>query len=479
MNPKFKLPKTLIIITAAAFILRLALFLYLTLNFGEEKLYTSDSYFFYRTAKNLILGNGFSLDTTAPFSPQAHFPPVYPLLTAASLAINDSVIPLILAQIVLSSLIPLLVWGISGFLTDNSKIKFLAAGLSAFEPTAIAWSVLVLTEVTAVFFLLLSFYFFVKLFSEWRWRNSALSGLFLGLSVLIRPNAQFLIILGFLFLLGYGYRHRNGILNSRSFWKIGVVFALSYLIILSPWLARNYITFSSFNISATGLRNVYTSFPPSVLSLKTGESIGEIQDKLIADFAAKRGIMPDDIHKNPSHGKELAQEGFKIIVRNPAESIKVALIALNAFFTQDLYTDYLQRFNLLPRFQIDFSPSVVLVKEGPLKLAKLVIERAGFYAAIPLTGRIFWILINIFWIVGAIRAYNKGGQARVAGILMALLILYYASTSIIGGFADHGRFRYPASSFMFILASYALFFAVQSRESPNGNLKNLITNSYR
>jgi len=452
-----KLPRQLIVIIVMTFLLRMLLLLLTMYGLGEESLFTADSRNFYKTAVNLAAGRGFTKSEGPPFIPEAHFPPLYPLLIAGSIKISGSILPLIILQILLASFLPLLVWELTGKLIESEKIRLLAAGLMAFEPLTILWSLLLLTEVTSGFTLIVALWFFIKFLETGRLGQIFFSGMFLGVSTLIRPQAQFLFIPAFLFLLSLGLFKIFKKSDARQIFAGSAIFILIFFAVLSPWLIRNYYHFGSFSISTTGLRNLYTAIVPAIYSLEFKKEFGEAQEDAYQNFLQRYGSSPQEIQENPALGKTLAKEGIRVMLEYPKRTAQVLLIALNAFFTQDLYTDYLQRFKLLPRFQIDFSPSVILLTEGPLALAQVVWERLGPYSLIPMVGRLLWVIINIFWITGAITAIKAGGKIRMTALIFTAIILYYAATSSVAGFADHGRFRYPASPLMFILASYGFY----------------------
>jgi|GEM_PF-1577289 len=484
-----------IIITG--FAIRIILLIAVVLHGGTSALMTSDSYGFLATAQNIVAGHGFSKSTAAPFTPDAHFPPIYPLLMAVSIALTRSLIPLVLLQITLSSLMPLVVFHIGEFLTDRKKVLLSAAGFMAFEPITVFWSLTPLTEVVSVFFLLVGIYFFLRLIRTWRGRDAASAGIWLALSTLTRPHAQFLFILGFLFLIIVSLRrHKGGEVvsenavrpsghgvrpagrtseaeQSMSESSVGIregfqtrlpsiiIFTTVFCAVLTPWLVRNYKQFGTVSVASTGLRNVYSSIGASTLSLHTGEAVGDVRERLNREFAKKYHVSETDIKENPALGSALAREGITILREHPKETLEVLAIDGVAFFTQDLWADYLQRFGLMPGFSIDFSPSLVLLKQGPAALASLVWQKIGLAAVIPALGRLLWILVTLCACFGLWRAIRQDAASRTTAIVFTVIILYYAATSSIAGFSDQGRFRYPAHAFLFLLASYGLIRATK------------------
>lgn len=439
----------------AALIFRVALLVAVIFWQGEGALLVSDAPRFYKIASALVEGHGFTLGEP-PYTPSAFFPPVFLSVLGGSLALSGSVIPAVLLHIILGSLLPLLVWKIAGFITQNHGVRLLAAGLAAFEPQMILWSIVPTTEMIATFTMIAAFYFFLKLLRDMRWQDAALSGLFLGVSTLTRPHGQFLFILGALFLLAVVIKRFSNYPDFKRPLATWIVFAGMFVIVVSPWLVRNYYHFGILSISTTGPRNIYSDYAVAVRSLKTGTPFGEMRSQMYEELAQRYSVSSKEIREDPALGSKVAKEGFQIILSHPKESLQVLLIALNAFFTQDLYTFYLEHFRVIPKISFDFSPSAVLVREGPLALMRVVWEKLGISAALPALARIFWIFLDVLALIGVIVSIKKGGMARAAAILMAVVILYYAATSAVGAFSDQGRLRYPVNSLIFILASFGL-----------------------
>lgn len=494
------MPRQLYYVTGGALVVRLFLVLAIMLFLGENALFVSDAPRFYKIAASLAGGHGFTIGDF-PYEPSAFFPPIFFIILGGSLAVFHSWLPLVFFHIILGSLLPIFVWGISGFFIKDYHVRLLAAGLTAFEPQMILWSIVPTTEMIATFTMIASFYFFLKIIRDFRWQDALFSGLFLGLSTLTRPHGQFLFMLGTAFLILFFYSgvfsrlvarsryfvsHDNGrsdLLGSAEGGKsrrplvsepleranrvvktkyrgnrvVIIAFVATFLLTVSPWIIRNYYHFGTFSISTTGLRNIYSDYAVAVKSVKTGVPFGEMRTQMYKELAEKYGVTSKEIREDPALGDTVAGEGFRIIFSHPKESIQVLASALVAFFTQDLYTFYLQHFRVIPEFRIDFSPSVVLVREGPFSLANRIWESLGMKAFLPVLGRIIWVAFSILWILGAIFLIRQKGQQRIFALIMAVVIFYYALTSAVGAFSDQGRLRYPVNSLIFVLASVGFF----------------------
>lgn len=456
------IPRTIKFIVIGAVCARILLLAGILIQSGTEGVFLPDSRGFYQTAINVTLGHGFSRALEAPFLPSAYFPPLYPLLIAGSLTLTGSVLPLIFLQILLSSLIPLFVWKIGTMFTKRRGPPVIAAALAAFEPLMMLWSVVLLTDVIAFFFLLIAVLFFCRFLRAHTARDAAASGLFLGVAALVRPDGQFLFSIAiayFLFALLFALTKKTKEVSlyyaAKPVIIAGILFAFCFYLAASPWLIRNWVQFKTTSVATTGLRNVYVTLAPAVLSMKTGRTYDEEIKTLVRQFSEKYHVGQKEMYENPAYGNLLVKEGLAILFKNPKETAEVFLIDINAFFTQDLYTTYLRHFGATPRFSFDFSPSVVLLKEGPIALAEMVWDRLGAYSIIPILGRLLWICLTLFGLFGLYSSL-KNQKERAVGLALLFVIAYFAASSMAAGFSDYGRHRYPANAFIFLFAGYGI-----------------------
>lgn len=450
------IPRSVWILVGASFVVRLLFLMVVIYYLGEPALLMGDSRGYLRIAQNIVEGHGLSQSTSAPFLPDARFSPLYPMLMAGSLWVSGSLVPLVVLQIILASLILFGVYKLSAKLLSRESTKLVVLLFTGFEPLMVIFSLLVIPHVVALALLLPAAFFFLYYLEEKKWLYAFLSGGFLGLSVLVRPHAKLLIFVA-VTVFAYLFLKEFSKLSTATFKKTIYSlagFVAAFLLIISPWAARNFYHFGTMDVSSTGLRNIYTDFAVSVLSYKTGESYSEVERSLEESFAKKFAIAPGEIGTNPQWGTFLAKEGFKIIRENPKESLAVGLITLNSFFTQDLYMYFAEWFRVVPDINLDFSPSVVLVRNGPVEFFRLVWERTGAFLLIPLAGRTLWSLLAILAAVGVFLAIKKGGAERRATLFLAAIVVYFAITSLAAAFSAHGFHRYSANIFIFILAVY-------------------------
>lgn len=117
---------------------------------------------------------------------------------------------------------------------DKRRIGYFAAVFFGFYPDLIEMNAMLMTETLYLFFLLFTVYLFLNLFSGINLKKTFFLTLIFGLAVLTRSTVGFFLPL-FLF---YFYKQKT--------FKYLFIFLTLFLIILTPWTVRNYLTYHEF-----------------------------------------------------------------------------------------------------------------------------------------------------------------------------------------------------------------------------------------
>lgn len=186
--------------------------------------------------------------------PNAYVTPGYPLILSAAYAlVHDGYKQITLVrlfQAFIGACAPLLAFLFVRRITVRDGVALLTAFFVAFYPTYIESTVFLLTETSALTSMLLYLYLTAAGLQERKAHLNCLAGAAFAVHILIRPALLPLFILPFLYavLSSYG-RDRRGLL------KVFVQTVLGFTAVMLPWWIRNFITFNSIIITATGSGN--------------------------------------------------------------------------------------------------------------------------------------------------------------------------------------------------------------------------------
>ena len=200
------------------------------------------------TARNILSGNGFSLDSQEPYRPSEACVPLYPLFIAALYRIfGPHENSIVFAQIFLDLLNCLLVAFVS-FRLAPKNLKAAAALFSLmiygiFSWFTMVWAVMILTETLTIFFTLLTIVFCILALEKTghNFRYYFLAGAVCALAILTRPDSMLLLIAVGLFLSVHFFLNAS---RANAFNLLGFGFAL--VLLLAPWTVRNYMAFGKF-----------------------------------------------------------------------------------------------------------------------------------------------------------------------------------------------------------------------------------------
>lgn len=244
-------------------------------------------------AEHLLQGFGFSI---WPGVPDLLRGPLYPLVLAASLGTTGSVVPIIALQQIAISATALLVavWIVQcGFSTLAARF---AAAYIMLEPTSWFWSLHTMTETVSMFLLALYGALSCGLLAQEKWRPFLL-GATGGALLLVKPSLMLAVLVG---LVCCTY-------VSKSKLNVFAIALASLLLVVSPWIIRNYMLTNSFVLSSSFAVNTVLGFgtPAEKESMKEGPSMYDAHGRMgyaMTAFTAHRygeihGIAQEALHR--------------------------------------------------------------------------------------------------------------------------------------------------------------------------------------
>jgi len=431
-----------IIIFCVALFLRFVLF---GINFSHnnydltQTIHGDDGY--YELSQNIMDGNGFSFDVEPPYRPNPLRPPVWPYVIAGTVSLGGYWLVLVI-ELLMGSLIPVFGFVLARRIFDERVGKW-AGIFMAIEPYSILLSFILYTETCFTFFFLLSLIHLFRFIDSKEVIQGVLSGLILGLAILVKPTVQFFPILIPLFLLIAWHKNLTKGLVMRVL-LIGVLAG----IVMVPWMYRNKVEFGVWGMSAQPAFNLYVYLVPTVLSIDNGTNFKTELDS----FVYRDGLDINSI--TLANGDEYKDRAMEVLMEHKSALMKSSLITLITFLTHDGMLTVLQ-YSGITFENILTVPALSLIAH-PAELLRVL----GHYVTspailIPLV-RMLWMVVTIFMIWGIIMLFREK-KMSVKKISALLVVLYFAATTAINGLGVNARFRVPILIFIFSFALYGLF----------------------
>ncbi len=409
----------IIVASLALFVHALCFYLVLQAQGGSviDTVRADDGYF--ELAQNVLAGNGFSWDQSAPYEPNPLRTPGHVYVLAALLwAFGFTGAALI--QLVAASVIPVLGMWIARYITGSSHIGIAAGLILALDPTLALLSFQFYTE---TLFLILFFTWLLITFRylERRdWTTLAASAFILGCAILVRTGAQYIPLLMIPFILWQ---------FGRMDWRRGTLHAGMYLLIvgaiLTPWIVRNATTFGVPGLSAQTPFILYTNLAPAVLSVARGSDFLEERDSFLTPEEYKGDAI------TLANGPRYTAAALDVVRAYPLATLLVTSKSLFTFFTNDgVYT--------------------LLVMTG---------YEAAEFTWLLFPARLVWVAITLAAAVGAL-VYFVQRRSSLA-IFIIVLVAYFAATSMIAAFGTNPRYRLPVDPIILALGALGASYLYQ------------------
>lgn len=411
----------------------------MTPNFDGMSI-AGDGYF--EIAQNLLAGNGFARLAPPPVIPDSVRTPLYPLIIAGLQATFGGSKALLILQILLGGLTAVITWLFAKeFLGDG--VAALLTGLAvALEPLGAYLSGIMLTETVFTFLFLLTIYLFTRYLKNPRLLLLILFSLLLGATTLVRPTTQYLPLFLIFIMWLSNERRVTKVLCIRALILLGV-----FLLVLSPWLYRNYEVFGSANLNVQQVTTVFGYLVPSTIALENNITFEQAQ----REFYAKEHVESvEDI--NLGNADKFKKHAHEELARHPVGLLKSIGVTIFAFFTHDGYADILSFFGVKVSYA---HPPLSTLFTNPVEFSSFLWKLAHGPELLVITGRIFWVLVTLFALSGIVLYIREKGITPQL-VLVVGIIGYFALTTAAIGLAVNARFRIPVDPFLFMLAFYAL-----------------------
>ncbi len=427
----------------------------------------SDSSRYANLGHNLAVHHIYSPSKSSPFMPEETIEPIYPFFLALLFGITESIVLVALVQALIAAATAFLVFRLA-CLFMGTRPSGIAALLFAVEPVAVYLSGALFTETVFLFLFLLGAYLFLSAAYDPGRRGRMLTGgAVLGLSALTRPEVQFLpVVFAALFLLAVWYR--GGSLRRAG--ATAVLFLVGFALAVSPWLARNRLTYGSWQTSSIGIHKVYLFDLLYFYSHQEGVSFKEAREVFRERVAAISPYGNDD--PTFANAPYLQQVAIDYIKEQPVAFAVFYTVKTLPFFFSDGLRYVVNKFDLLDAPTINISGYVFEGEFGKLFHALSAKDTLPFLLLI--VGGAFWLIINLGALLGvwyAFRLRRTRAQILLPAALFASLVLIFA---LMSGPVSNPRLRFKAEPFMFILAVFGFSKLAHARLNRARALPNVL-----
>lgn len=405
---------------------------------------------YYDIAENLRAGRGFSQSRELPYEPDSVRTPLYPLFIYGLTEVFDSYKGFFIVQMLLGAATALVAWRIAARFLDTLG-SVVVGFFFAIEPLAAYLTGVIMTETLFAALFLWAVLLLLKFFDDAKTVSLIVASILLGLATLVKPTIQYLpafLLVIFLYHEGMG----------RMFFKHSAITVGIFLLILSPWMYRNFETFGTTQLVVQPVSNMYTYLIPSAIALERGLTY---EAAVTEFFARERVTSIGEI--NLANAPEYRTRALNELKKHPRGFLMSAGVTIVAFFTNDGYASILARRGI----PISFAhPSIVTLLRQPTDAIRFLADSMKKPEGLVLMGRFLWVVVALLSAIGVFLFFLRFGLTSQL-LLVVGTVAYFAATTIVIGLAVNGRFRVPVDPIIFIFAVYALQTIFQKR--PHGN----------
>jgi 4-amino-4-deoxy-L-arabinose transferase-like glycosyltransferase len=407
-------PPAVLWILGLAIIVRLV---FIPFALAESRYLHDDSITYDRPAVNLLRHRVFSQSSAPPFEVETFRTPGYPVFLAMIYAVaghNHAIV--LLTQAVIGATIVGLTYATGRHLW-NEGAAFFAASFTALDPVSILYCSYLLSETLFTAALLIGLIPLIFWLKHKNLRYLGLAGLGIGIATLVRPIAFYLPLM-LAFFVALRTRHTK----QRMIASV-LVLLISFLLIVGPWLVRNYYQAGVMEIATVQSRDLLYYQAAGVLAIEAGTEYHLVQDALRREVESRLG--ENYLVDSERHSVE-TRIALRVILDHPLTFIYMSLISI------------LQ----------------VVIGPGREALFQIIgVPSSPLIHVLSLVPSISLLLVSYVAAAhGSIGLFLKKQHAILA--LTVIVTVYFLVMS--SGPAGYSRFRVPIVPYIALLAGYGV-----------------------
>lgn len=466
MKPFLNRHRDIIVICLFAFTIRALLLLLAPQEGLSTYALGADGADYVNEARNILSGYGFSRETVAPFVPDAIRTPLYPLALAGAFALFGSFNALLWIQILLSSLIPAIAaWTASWVIGRRTIINGIAL-FFAVEPHLVYTTSFFASEGLAIFFLFFGIGMLVRFVYTGRISAILWSAAFLGVATLARPVTFYLPLL--ILPILYVVMRKKGNLD----WKKPLMaFTVVFLLVLSPWLVRNYIHFGSASMGTVGWFNMYTRVAATTVAIDKGVDFYSAYYELLDELSVRGYVthpppVTEKEIQDPRFSPILKEETLRIIGEHPKAFASFLLTAPISVLTQDNALGILEIMTGIRPTRPPFSPTLYMSQHGFFEGVRALLPYVNGLYTYTYLARFFWGVLALLAILGAYVLWKK--EHYFVSVFFFMFVCYIILFTLNAGAQIDARYRAQFLLCEVILASVAIEYILNSLQRRHG-----------
>ncbi len=418
-------------------------------------------------ASNLLDGHGFSMKGEAPYLPETVRTPLYPAFVASTyFIIGRHPEAVIFAQILLDGLTVLLLYHLTRMLAGR-RAGLAAALLYALTPGQWRFTTELMTEMLLVFLLTLTLCLFVRYLRRPRRWLAVLLGLVMGLSILCKPNVQYLPLI---LVVGLAIHFRRQ--PRRLAESVAIVLGVTMLV-LAPWLVRNHRHFGRWFLSTAFDVNLGRVSAVATLASVRGQSIAPwteqweaIYGEILEETARRYGWPPDPFPRDSAQVqdqryREVAAVSRDIIRAHPVHFVSSHLSAVARSLIPSEHRFWYEHLTGVRWEELGLAGGVTggagtAIARGHLGTGLRILWQERV-AKPPLLASVLWagwlLAYGLSFVLLGLGLYRLRHRPAVAFVFAATLLYVVA----IPGPISHVRFRVPVMPLILALAVVGLW----------------------
>jgi len=400
-----------------------------------------DSPVYLTMSENLLQHHVFSMSSSEPFPPDVFRTPGYPFFLALiqGLGMHSFYWTVFWQELIYLACIAL--FFVQGRPLFGEKIVRIGVIFLLLEPGGLSYPKQLLSETLFLPFVFCSLLAMGAYMHKARWQPLILSACAAGLGAWVRPAIIYLPLVMTVCVLVFTYKEKR-------VWLQQGVFLLVFMVMISPWLLRNYNQFGQVIISGQTSNMLAGYHVPITWESAKNEPFEEgfaevkrLVDQAVEQKSKKLGRPLNQVERYQLQQKFALNELLKYPADYALEWLFGILKTMNGGNATEVYRTLNLRVDRLHYFAIQETNFV--------KKVGIFLLHQDFLFVLMVFLR---VLIGIFALLGVVPIY----KSKNAFLWLMLLTNFYFIC--LPGPMGYARFRFPVEVFWFIQAFYGLTF---------------------